>query len=99
MKRWIYLIMLMAYVVAVTVACGGESPAEPAEPDQGQPPAVEEPTEEEAELPPPVITEQEGSLKVTYLSARVRPNRNSLPPKSLARRSPLRKSPKRRQNR
>ncbi|MFN2143136.1 MAG: hypothetical protein ACK2U5_21800, partial [Candidatus Promineifilaceae bacterium] len=61
MKRWFYLLMIMA-LVASAAACGGSAPAETAESSQEQPAAVEE-TAEEATLPPPIITEQAGSVE------------------------------------
>ena len=61
MKRSFYLLMIMA-LVASAAACGGNAPAETAESSQEQPAAVEE-TAEEATLPPPIITEQAGSVE------------------------------------
>ena len=61
MKRSFYLLMIMA-LVASAAACGGSAPAETAESSQEQPAAVEE-TAEEATLPPPIITEQAGSVE------------------------------------
>ncbi len=61
MKRWSYLLMMMVLVAGAAVACSGEAPAETAESGQEQTPIVEEPTEE-ATLPPPVITAQEGTV-------------------------------------
>ena len=61
MKRSFYLLMIMA-LVASAAACGGNAPAETAENSQEQPAAVEE-TAEEATLPPPIITEQAGSVE------------------------------------
>ena len=62
MKRWFYLIMLITVIIVGTVACSGDSTAETGDTSQDQPVATGE-MAEEATLPPPVITEQEGNLE------------------------------------
>ncbi len=62
MKRWFYLIMLMAIILVISVACGGESDTESADTGQDQPDPTAEIVEEPTMLPPPVITETEGNV-------------------------------------
>ena len=60
MKRWFYLITVMALILVVATACGGDSETGSEDTSQNQPTAPEETVEEPTVLPPPVITEKEG---------------------------------------